>query len=55
MAWPTLVSRVLSIVTTPKPVREVLKVAARAGGTSSASDVLRAIDVLLTARLVRLV
>jgi len=54
VAWPTLVARVLSITTTPKPVREVLKVAARAGGTASASDVMRAIEVLLAARLAKL-
>ena len=52
--WPTLAARVLAIATTPKPVREVLKTAARAGGTSTASDVLRAIEVLIAARLVRL-
>jgi len=54
VAWPTLVARVLSITSAPKPVREILKVAARTGGTATASDVLRALDVLVAARLVRL-
>ena len=52
--WPTVAARVLTIVTTPKPVREVLKTAARAGGTTTASDVLRGIEVLLAAKLVKL-
>jgi serine/threonine protein kinase len=54
VAWPTLVARVLSITAAPKPVRELLKVGARAGGTASSSDVLRALDVLLAAKLVKL-
>ncbi|MGO8998503.1 MAG: serine/threonine-protein kinase [Polyangiaceae bacterium] len=52
--WPTVAARVLTIVATPKPVREVLKTAARAGGTTTASDVLRGIEVLLAAKLVKL-
>ncbi len=54
VAWPTLVSRVLSIIAVPRSIREVLKVAARSGGASSASDVMRAIEVLLVARLAKL-
>lgn len=52
--WPTVSARVLTIAATPKSVREVLKTAARAGGTLTASDVLRGIEILLAARLVRL-
>jgi hypothetical protein len=52
--WPTIAARVLTIVATPKPVREVLKTAARGGGTATASDVLRGIEVLLAAKLVKL-
>jgi serine/threonine-protein kinase len=54
VAWPTIMSRVLALVATPKPVREVLKQAARAAGPMTASDALRAIEVLLAARLVAL-
>jgi serine/threonine-protein kinase len=54
VAWPTLVARVLSLTTSPKPVRDILKVAARTGGTASPSDVLRAIEVLLVSRLAKL-
>jgi hypothetical protein len=35
-------------------VRDVLKTAARGGGTATASDVLRAIEILLAAKLVKL-
>jgi hypothetical protein len=52
--WPTVASRVLTIAATPKPVREVLKTAARGGGTATASDVLRGIEILLAAKLVKL-
>jgi hypothetical protein len=52
--WPTIVARVLSIVSTPKPVREVLKTVARTGGTVTASDVLRGIEILVAARFVKL-
>jgi hypothetical protein len=52
--WPTVAARVLTIVTTPRSVRDVLKAAARAGGTSTASDVLRGIEILLAAKLVKL-
>ena len=51
VAWPPMVARVLAIVSTPKPLREILKMAAR-GGAVSAADVLRAVDVLVAARLV---
>jgi serine/threonine-protein kinase len=54
VVWPALVARVLSLTTPPKPVRDIVKVAARAGGTTSPSDVLRAIEVLLAARLAKL-
>ncbi len=52
--WPTVAARVLAILSTPKAVREVLKTAARGGGTATASDVLRGIEILLAARLVKL-
>jgi len=51
VAWPPMVARVLAIVGAPKPLREILKMAAR-GGATSAGDVLRAVEVLLAARLV---
>jgi serine/threonine protein kinase len=52
--WPTVASRVLTIAAAPKPVREVLKTAARGGGTATASDVLRGIEILVAAKLVTL-
>jgi serine/threonine protein kinase len=52
--WPTLAARILAIAGTPKPLREILKTAARAGGTATPSDVLRALEILVAARLVRL-
>ena len=52
VAWPSLVARVLTILASPKPVRELLKVAAR-GGNATPSDALRALDVLLAAKLAR--
>jgi serine/threonine protein kinase len=55
VTWPTVAARVLTIVATPKPVRDVLKTAARGGGTATASDVLRGIEILLAAKLVKLV
>lgn len=52
MTWPPLVQRVLSLVSAPKPLREVLKAAARVG-QFTAGDVLRALEILLAAQLVR--
>jgi serine/threonine-protein kinase len=54
VAWPATVARVLSLVATPKPVREVLKTAARGGGTATPGDVIRAIEVLAAAKLVKI-
>jgi serine/threonine-protein kinase len=54
VSWPSLVARVLSIVATPQPIREVLKTVARAGGTATASDVLRGIEILAAAKLVKI-
>jgi serine/threonine protein kinase len=51
VAWPPMVARVLAIVGAPRPLRDILKMAAR-GGATSAGDVLRAVEVLLAARLV---
>ncbi len=48
MTWPPPVQRLLSIVTSPKPLREVLKAATRTGA-STAGDALRAIEILLAA------
>jgi eukaryotic-like serine/threonine-protein kinase len=48
MTWPPPVQRLLSIITSPKPLREVLKAATRTG-SSSAGDSLRALEVLLAA------
>ncbi len=45
--WPALVRRVLDCVTEPRPVRQVLAILT----TDPPSDVLRAIDVLLEAKL----
>jgi serine/threonine-protein kinase len=50
VAWPPLAARVLSIASTPKPLRDVLRMAAR-GGATSAGDVLRSVQMLLAARL----
>jgi serine/threonine-protein kinase len=51
IAWPPSVARVLSLATAPMPLRELLKAAAR-GGHMSASDALRAIELLSAAKLV---
>jgi serine/threonine-protein kinase len=53
--WPTIAARVLAIASTPKPLRDVLKTAARAGGTATPSDVLRAVEVLVAARLMKVI
>lgn len=50
--WPSMVARVRSLLTQPRPLREVLKAAARAGGMT-VGDVLRAIEILLAAGVVR--
>lgn len=50
--WPPMIQRVRSLCTQPKPLREVLKAVAR-GGQLSAGDVLRSIEILLAARLLR--
>ncbi|HEY2512893.1 MAG TPA: DUF4388 domain-containing protein, partial [Polyangiaceae bacterium] len=50
--WPTVTSRVLATVVAPRQVREVIKTVARPPATPS--DVLRAIEILLAARLIRL-
>lgn len=49
-SWPPVVARLLSIVNEPKPLREALAAMA-VGGTSTASDALRALELLLAARL----
>jgi serine/threonine-protein kinase len=52
ITWPPTVQRVFSVITSPKAVRDVLKAASRAG-SSSAGDALRALEILLAARLVQ--
>ena len=47
-AWPPIVARTRALVTQPRPLREVLKAAARAGGLT-VGDVLRACEILLAA------
>jgi serine/threonine-protein kinase len=49
-AWPPLVRRLLVLVDHPKPLREVLAAMAQ-GGAVTASEALRAVDVLLIAKL----
>jgi hypothetical protein len=48
--WPPLVRRLLDIVSTPKTLREVLSWIAQ-DGTSTASDALRVLEVLIGAKL----
>lgn len=50
VAWPQLIVRVQSMVGRDMPLRELLKAAARAGNLS-AGDMLRAVDMLLAAKL----
>ncbi|MBX3189694.1 MAG: hypothetical protein KF819_21900, partial [Labilithrix sp.] len=50
--WPPLVARVQTLVKQPMKLREVLQAAARAGGLT-AGEVLRGLEILLAARLVR--
>jgi hypothetical protein len=52
--WPTLASRALAVAATPKPMREVIKSVIRSSGNATPSDVLRAIEILLAARLLML-
>jgi serine/threonine-protein kinase len=49
VTWPPSVQRVLAVIASPKPLREVLKAAVRAGSTPG--DVMRAVEVLLAAHL----
>ena len=48
MTWPPPVQRLMSIITSPKSLRDVLKAATRTG-SSSAGDTLRALEILLAA------
>jgi serine/threonine-protein kinase len=48
--WPAVVQRLQALVTSPMPLREVLKAAARAGA-QGAGDALRAVEILLAAGL----
>ncbi len=52
LVWPAMISRVLGIVRQPIKLRDVLKTAARTG-SMTAGDVLRALEILLVAGLVR--
>jgi hypothetical protein len=49
-AWPPLMRRLLDVVQEPRPLREVLAGIAH-DGTATASDALRALEILLGARL----
>ncbi|MGO9836382.1 MAG: serine/threonine-protein kinase [Polyangiaceae bacterium] len=49
-AWPPLVRRLLGVADRPRPLREVLAGMAQ-GGTATASEALRAVDVMLIAKL----
>ena len=51
IGWPPMVTRVLAVCSAPRTVRELLKTAAR-GGSTSAADVLRAMEILLAAKLI---
>jgi hypothetical protein len=48
--WPALAKRVLDAVDGPKPLRDVLAAVTR-GGVATASEVLRVIEVLSSAKL----
>jgi serine/threonine-protein kinase len=48
--WPALAKRVLEVVDGPKPLRDVLT-AVTHGGAATASDVLRVVEILSTAKL----
>jgi len=48
-AWPPLVRRLLGVADRPKPLREVLAGMAQ-GGAATASEALRAVDVMLIAK-----
>ncbi|MBV9945385.1 MAG: serine/threonine protein kinase, partial [Myxococcales bacterium] len=50
-AWPPLVKRLLEVLDAPMPLRDVLTTMAQAGATT-AGEVLRALEVLLIAKLV---
>jgi eukaryotic-like serine/threonine-protein kinase len=52
MQWPPVIGRVLGIVRQPVRLRDVLKTTARAGNMT-AGDVLRALEILLAAGLLR--
>lgn len=51
VTWPPVVARVRALVTEPRLLREVISSATKVGGTT-ADDVLRALDILLAARLI---
>jgi hypothetical protein len=52
VSWPPIVTKVQEIMRRPATLREVLTNAAMSGGTLSMGDILRAIEILLTAGLV---
>jgi serine/threonine-protein kinase len=52
LPWPSMIQRVRTLTSQPKALRDVLKGAARAGNLT-ASDVLRAVEILLAARLLQ--
>jgi serine/threonine protein kinase len=52
-AWPPTIRRVLDLAQRPRPVRDILAMASRDGATPG-NDALRALDVLLAAKLLAL-
>jgi len=50
-AWPPLVKRLFEVTDDPKPLREVLTTMTH-GGSATANDVLRALQILLAGKLV---
>jgi hypothetical protein len=49
--WPSLYKRIVEAVDDPKPLRDLLSVMAQ-GGATTANEVLRAVEILLIAKLV---
>jgi hypothetical protein len=50
LAWPPLVKQLLAATEEPAPLREVLTAMAQGGGTT-ASEILRALELLLAVKL----
>jgi hypothetical protein len=50
-AWPPAVKWLLQFVTAPRSLREILSTIAQQGGTATASEALRGVEVLVGAKL----